>query len=266
MSGRKTQPVVESGTERASGLAPFLGVQFERCLKRRKVVVLGIILLLPVALSVAALVNGASIPWAEVTRVVGLIYTPFLLPLVALFYGGPIIVEEIEQRTYIYLLLRPVPRYQLFLGKLLAASATTLLLTSVSVGVFVGVQSPLIEGASMAAQSVGRIAGALVLGTMAYVSLFAALASVFGRSMLAGILYFILFEWGISRLPVLELMSIRFHLYRVLEFVPQESPTERLLPAGIEVEPWISALVLAVGALVFVIVGAVISELRQYRS
>lgn len=256
----------EATPHAASGLLPFIRVQFERCLKRRKVIVLGVVLLLPVILSVAAVVNGTRIPWTEITRVVAFIYTPFLLPLVALFYGGPIIVEEIEQRTYLYLLVRPVPRYQLFLGKLAAASGTTFLLTAASVLIFVAVQSPMIQDGSLAGASIARIATALSLGTLAYVSLFAALASVFGRSMLAGILYFIIFEWGISRLPMLELLSIRFHLYRVLEFVPKKSTTEMLLPEGIQVEPWVSTLVLGVATVLFIVVGAIISEFRQYKS
>ncbi len=265
----KEQKVTEAnaqGAGMAPGLTAFLGVQFAQCLKRRKVIVLGILLLLPVILSVAALVHGTRIPWSELTRAVGVIYTPFLLPLVALFYGGPIIVEEIEQKTYAYLLVRPVPRYQLFFGKLLAASATTLLLTLVSLLVFIGVQSPMIQGTSLAGPSIARMATALGLGTLAYVSLFAALASVFGRSLLAGILYFIIFEWGISRLPVLELLSIRFHLYRILEFAPERSMTEMLMPASIEVEPWISTLVLCIASVVLIAVGALISEFRQYRT
>lgn len=249
-----------------AGLVPFMQVQFARCLKRRKVIVLGIILLLPLILSIFALVDGAQIPWIAVTRIIALIYTPFLLPLVALFYGGPIIVEEIEQRTYMYLIVRPVPRWQLFVGKLVAASATTMLLVGVSMVVFLAVQSPLIQGANLASASLSRIAAALALGTVAYVSLFAALASIFGRSMLAGILYFIIFEWGISRLPVLELASIRFHLYRILEFAPQKTEIEMLLPAGMEIEPWMSAMILGIGTVVFITIGAIISEFRQYKN
>ena len=54
------------------------------------------------------------------------------MPLAALLYAAGIIQDEVEEQTLTYLLLRPLPRWALYLVKLLA----TLLVTSVLTAVF----------------------------------------------------------------------------------------------------------------------------------
>ena len=49
--------------------------------------------------------------------IVSIVSLPFLVPLAALFHGGPAIVDEMEGRTLTYLTLRPIPRPAIFLGK-----------------------------------------------------------------------------------------------------------------------------------------------------
>ena len=54
-----------------------------------------------------------------------------LLPLVALVYATGIIQDEQEEQTLTYLLVRPIPRWAIFMVKLLATLTTTVLLTAV---------------------------------------------------------------------------------------------------------------------------------------
>ena len=54
-----------------------------------------------------------------------------LLPLVALVYATGIIQDEQEEQTLTYLLIRPIPRWAIFMVKLLATLTTTVLLTAV---------------------------------------------------------------------------------------------------------------------------------------
>jgi len=176
-----------------------------------------------------------------------------------------VIVEDIEQRTYLYLIPRPLARYQQFLAKIAASASTTLVLVGASLVIFVGILLPLLWGQANAGESILKLVIALLLGTLAYTGLFAALASIFGRSILAGILYFILFEGMLSRLPVLELLSIRFHLYKLLEYVPEEAATDMFLPRALEVTPTMSGVSLGVAAAVFIGVGLLVSEYKEYK-
>src|SRR5947209_8754283 len=54
-----------------------------------------------------------------------------LLPLVALIYASGIVQDEVEEQTITYLLIRPIPKWALYIVKLLATLTTTVALTSV---------------------------------------------------------------------------------------------------------------------------------------
>ncbi len=53
------------------------------------------------------------------------------MPLAALLYATGIIQDEVEEQTLTYLLLRPLPRWALYLVKLLATLLVTAALTAV---------------------------------------------------------------------------------------------------------------------------------------
>ena len=54
-----------------------------------------------------------------------------VLPLVALMYASGIIHDEQEEQTITYLLIRPIPKWALYVVKLLATLTTTIVLTAV---------------------------------------------------------------------------------------------------------------------------------------
>ena len=48
-------------------------------------------------------------------------YLHFLLPLMAVFIGTAVIIDEVESATLPYLLVRPIPRWQIIFAKTLAS-------------------------------------------------------------------------------------------------------------------------------------------------
>ena len=54
-----------------------------------------------------------------------------LLPLVALVYASGILQDEQEGQTITYLLIRPIPKWALYIVKLLATITMAILLTAV---------------------------------------------------------------------------------------------------------------------------------------
>ncbi len=192
---------------------------------------------------------------------------PFVIPMVALFFGGPTIVDEMEGRTLTYLTLRPIPKPMLYLGKLAGAvlvgsvvlMVPTLLLYVVCV---FGGGDP---GAT--AGLISRMLAACALGVATYSVIFAALGALFARSMLAGIIYFVLFEVVFANLPILEFASVRMHLRIVAGMAKEESDNmllKMLFQDAQDPPMWIGLLVCMAAFTFFTLFGAFVFRSRQY--
>ncbi len=192
---------------------------------------------------------------------------PFVIPMVALFFGGPTIVDEMEGRTLTYLTLRPIPKPMLYLGKLggavfvgsLVLMVPTLLLFTVCV---FGGGDP---GAT--AGLISRMLAACALGVATYSVVFAALGALFARSMLAGIVYFLIFEIVFAALPILQFASVRFHLRIVAGFAKEESDNlllKMLFQDATDPPMWIGLLACMLCFVLFTALGTIVFRTRQY--
>ena len=192
---------------------------------------------------------------------------PFVIPLVALFYGGPTIVDEMEGRTLTYLTLRPIPKHLLYLGKLFGAVSVGAIVLMVPTLVLFGV---CVFGGDDPAATPGlivRLLGSCVLGMATYAVIFSALGAIFARSMLAGLVYFVIFEVICANLPILELSSVRFHVRVVAGLAREEAtnPIMKLLMGDAQDPPlWIGLLVCTAILVTFTVVGSVVFRARQY--
>src|SRR5690606_36105746 len=99
----------------------------------------------------------------------------------ALFYGTALIADEIEERTITYLLMRPVPRASILLGKYLAylmCTAAVLLPAVVVIWVLVApIQGSLASSFPVLAADLGLVAA----GLTAYGAVFALAGAVLKR-------------------------------------------------------------------------------------
>ena len=143
---------------------------------------------------------------------------PFLVPLAALFYGGPAIIEEMEGRTLTYLTLRPIPKWALYLGKLIAGWIVGALVVCVPMIALFFVSLATSEDLMATISSLGQLSLAAGLGVICYTSIFAMLGAAFASSLISGIVYFVAFEMVLATLPVLELLSVRYYLRTIAEF------------------------------------------------
>lgn len=159
--------------------------------------------------------------------VVGVLFFSFLVVLAPLVFGVGLVLPEAESRTLVYLLVRPVGRPSLFLGKFLGAwmAASVLLVGSLLLAAL------LLLGAGggdvgPALLRLPRQALVLVVGALAYGSLFALLGLVLARPVLFAV--FLGFGWE-SAIPFLpgwiKALTVRHHLAALL---PAEG-----LPAGL---------------------------------
>lgn len=187
--------------------------------RARRLAVLGILFTLPAA--IALLARYANQPPAEAGELEFALIFNFiphaLIPLVALLYASGMVQDEVEEQTLTYLLVRPMPRWAVYLTKL----AATVLVTVVLAGLFTAITYLAIhaggtEGAGAVAGHALRAAGLMGLALLAYCALFGWLGLVVRRSLVMGLGYIIVFEGILANIPFVVRQATVMYYFRVL--------------------------------------------------
>jgi ABC-2 type transport system permease protein len=267
-----------------TSLAALYGLTVRQHLHGRRWIVMGLLFLLPVGLTVLVRATAPEAPPAAIEFMIAFFLIPqALLPLVALVYASGIIQDEQEDQTLTYLLVRPIPRWALYLVKLLATLTTTVALTAVFTvltyaAIYVG------SGAG-AANVIRRCATAAAVhgaAVAAYCCLFGLIGLYTRRALVAGILYTAVIEGLLANLPfglrfVTVIYYARVMAYRSLDFTLTEHGRRADMAAaawqfdvqadpGLEGHPTLRAcvLVLAVAGLGCAALGALLCHRREF--
>jgi ABC-2 type transport system permease protein len=118
-----------------------------------------------------------------------------LLPLAALLYAPGLIQDEVEEQTLTYLLIRPIPRWLIFLAKLAASIAVTCLLAAVFavlVEVLIWWNDPAFSEFIVGRSAI--LAAIFALALTAYNALFAFVGLIVRKSLAFGVFYIIVIE------------------------------------------------------------------------
>lgn len=247
-------------------ISTIFATDFRMQLRSRKTLALFAVQLLPVIVGAIQVFFGSTDALAMFSETVAEVTFPFLMPLAAIFYGGPALVDEMEGRTLTYLTLRPVAKPALFVGKWLSGSviASGLVLIPVLLLLVISIISA--GSMDMAAATVGKILIATVAGTAAYTAIFAALGALFARSLIGSVIYFVVFELIFSLVPTLELVSLRFHINEAAEFAQGYRPDflPDFIGAPISYDWWIGVGIILVYLGAAVVAGSAIFSNKQY--
>jgi ABC-type transport system involved in multi-copper enzyme maturation permease subunit len=227
-----------SGGERLRGadVAAAAGFQWKLSWQRRKLRGALLLQLLPVvfALLVAGLKLRGRVDVLgtdALSMLLATFYLQILLVVVPLLFGTGLVTRDAEARTLAYLLVRPLSRGSLLAGKFLGSWAAASLALCVSLGLC----AVLLLGADRfqdAGPWLGRLPRTgllLVLGALAYGTLFTLVGLVFPRPALVGL--FLAFGWeaAIPWLPGwIKMLTVRHHLAALL---PRQSLPSGLLSA-----------------------------------
>lgn len=183
---------------------------FLQLLRSRRTLVFALLGLLPPALAVLFAILR-NLPRLHInatgfdffSQLMVTFYLHFLLVLVALFYATALIHSEVEEKTLTYLLLRPVSRRLLVLGKFLTYLAAAGVLMLPSVVLTFGILE-----ASDGGSGLGRHLryllwdlAVLALGTTAYGALFAFLGTALKRPIMVGLFFAVIWEGVVSHVP-----------------------------------------------------------------
>jgi ABC-2 type transport system permease protein len=142
---------------------------------------------------------------------------PTLLPIVVLLPATAAFGDELEDGTLPYLLMKPVSRVRLVLGKYAAV-----LLVTIPASILGLVVTTLIATRVSEVEHLGRLLGAMVgaasAATVLLAAVFLLVSLVIPRALLAGMIYIFAWESLLGRfLPGVEAISSREYTLRIFE-------------------------------------------------
>jgi ABC-2 type transport system permease protein len=202
-----------------SALAALLSITAARQVRGRRLVIFSLLFALPILFAVLA--HRFADPYraseAETILIFGLI-PQALLPLTALLFASGMVQDDVEEQTLTYLLIRPIPRWLIYLVKVSATWLVTSALASVfTAGALVAVYWG--EGALEYDQLIQRallVSVILTLGLLAYVSVFGGLSLVVRRSLVVGVLYIGVLEGVVANIDFVVRHLTVMYYFRTL--------------------------------------------------
>ncbi len=195
---------------------------FREMIRRKRVVMVGIVLLLPVALTAVWRIldtEGMVSARLLLANLSGMVYVHFMIVVVSLAFGLSALGEPIDEGSIVYYWTRPLTRFSIYLGRLWAAQtvAAVLLVFSLAACFLVMVTGNLgiIDMAFLRIYLETCLV--IVFGAVVYTAIFAALGTALRKPMLLAILYAFGWESISGNAPLrLQLMTVVFHLRNMI--------------------------------------------------
>jgi ABC-2 type transport system permease protein len=230
-------------------------------LRPKRLAAVAVVALLPTVVALlirAAIHKGQVVPASVIYNMVAQIMVfGFVLVLLAVVFYSDVIAREVEQKTIVYLLTRPVPRWRILLMKFAATFVATTLAVWTAL-LILGVVTCGFSGLS--GVPLGRDLLIAPVGVLAYGGLFLLLATVINRPMIYGLLFAFGWETWVPNLPgSFKMISLMTY---VRTLAPHADPHGNL-PTS-DVTSHVAWLVLA-GVIAVTVSGALaIFSVREY--
>ena len=168
--------------------ATLVEVSLRGILGRRRAFLMVLLAGLPILVALLARIGSGRL---DVEPILDAMVVRTVLPLTALVFGTSALGSELEDGTALYMLAKPVPRWQVVLAKVLVAGALT---SGLAVGstLLTGLLIGGLETASLAT----TFAFAVAVGVTAfvYVAIFVAASIVTSRALIVGLIYVFIWE------------------------------------------------------------------------
>jgi ABC-2 type transport system permease protein len=136
----------------------------------------------------------------------------FILVILAVIFATGVVSQEVEQKTIVYLLTRPVPRWRILLMRFLAAIVAISVTGWLAAGLLAFV---LLGGSALSDSTLQRDLTIIPIAALAYGSAFLLLATLLAKPLLWGLLYAFGVESWAPNLPGIQKISLMAYL-RVL--------------------------------------------------
>jgi ABC-2 type transport system permease protein len=274
-----------SGSSSLTALSALYVLTLRQHLHGKRWIVLGMLFLLPAVLAGLVRLTAPDVSGIFLEFSFVFMFIPqALLPLVALLYGSGIVLDEQEEQTFTYLLIRPLPRWGIYVVKVLATLTTTVALTAVFTTL---TYAAIYLGADSGGENVPlrclKAVGFHALAVVAYCCLFGLMSLLTRWSLVLGFLYIVIVEGLLANLPFgIRLLTIIYYArliaYRSMAFVVTEQYEGQVNLAAnvwnldIQTDPGLQdhpslitcLIVLVVASLVCTVLGAYICSRREF--
>ncbi len=203
-----------------TALAALFWLTLRQHARGRRLLVLGLLFLIPAGIAVLARSVNKVPPKTEDLEFLLVFYLipHALLPLAALLYASGMVQDEVEDQTLTYLLIRPMPRPGIYgvklLATILATTALAALFTALAfVAIYAGsAEMSKTEIADRTLKTIAVMAASLV----AYCAGFGWLGLAVRRSLVIGLGYIIVFEGVVANIPFVVRNATIMYYFRVL--------------------------------------------------
>ncbi|RYG26279.1 hypothetical protein EON82_03970 [bacterium] len=151
-----------------------------------------------------------------------------ILALAAAIFASAVVTQEVEGKTIVYLLTRPVPRQALLLGRALAAALVVYAVSAISA---IAVSFATLGGFSTLLM---KDLIALAIGALAYTGLFTLISLIVNRAMMASLLFAFGWETLAAGMPTgdIRLLTLNTHVMAIADRPTPEGGTGFLDAVG----------------------------------
>lgn len=215
--GPRAAPVRLSRWVSPTAVWTVFAMTLGRNFRARKLAALVLLYLLPIGIVLLVRNAGEDNPREAEAVVVMLMLPHALVPLTALLYAPGLIQDEVEEQTLTYLLIRPLPRWSVYVAKL----AATILATAAVAAVFAAATEATIwwgheEFRTVVPERAGKLAALFALSLVAYNAIFGCIGLFFRKALALGVLYIIALEGVLANIDFVFRRLTVVYYYRVL--------------------------------------------------
>lgn len=184
-------------------------------LRPRKLIITLLLMLLPLPL---ALIQRGQAERIEPAIIYGQLVegwvAKFILIILCVIYGTGIIANEVEQKTILYLLTRPVARWRILFAKYLAACTAAF----IAVGGAILVTAIATYGGKIGSVPLLRDGAVMGVGVLVYTALFLLLGTILNRPLIVGLLFGFAWESWVPNMPG------SFHKFSLISYLRALTP------------------------------------------
>jgi ABC-2 type transport system permease protein len=202
-----------------SGFVTIYALGLRQFINGKRWWIFALLFLLPAGLAVLVRATAADAPLRMIEFLFVFWLIPLaLVPLVCLLYASGIVHDELEEQTITYLFVRPIPKWEIYLAKLLATLTTTALLVAICtsftfIAIYAGADPP--GGESIVLRCL-KVDGMMALAAVAYSCIFALISLLTRWTLVAGIVYTVVIEGILGRLPfAIRLITVSYY-FRIM--------------------------------------------------
>ena len=201
--------------------------------RSRRVILVIALSFVPVLLAALLLlmprITGVEIDPPTVFLQIGLLlHVYILLPLVSALIGSGAVADEVEERTFPYIVTRPVPKWHYAVSKVLSGFLVTGSVLALSLwatyAVLLGPSGMWVS----ASATLLRVTLVLLLGSLVYVSFFGLLGAAVRRPVLYGMIFAFGWEKIVAHLPM------RISYFTIVKYLNELFPAYGDSRSGLE--------------------------------